>query len=71
MLVREGVPLATVASRCGYADQSHLTREWVVLAGCGPTEVEAGWSSHPFKTRTSRTHQSEVMDITDINTGRP
>ena len=37
-LVREGVPLATVAARCGYADQSHLTREWVALAGCSPTE---------------------------------
>ena len=37
-LVRQGVPLATVAARCGYADQSHLTREWVALAGCSPTE---------------------------------
>ena len=37
-LVREGVPLASVAIRCGYADQSHLTREWVALAGCSPTE---------------------------------
>jgi AraC-like DNA-binding protein len=31
------VPLAEVAHRCGYADQSHLTREWSVLAGCPPT----------------------------------
>ena len=23
--------------RCGYADQAHLTREWVALAGCTPT----------------------------------
>lgn len=30
-------PLAEVASRCGYADQAHLTREWSVLAGCPPT----------------------------------
>jgi len=30
-------PLAEVASRCGYADQAHLTREWGVLAGCPPT----------------------------------
>lgn len=37
-LVREGVSLATVAARCGYADQSHLTREWVALAGSSPTE---------------------------------
>lgn len=31
------VPLAEVAHRCGYADQSHLTREWSALAGCTPT----------------------------------
>jgi AraC-like DNA-binding protein len=37
-LVRRGAPLAAVAARCGYADQSHLTREWVALAGCSPAE---------------------------------
>ena len=31
------VPLAEVAQRCGYADQSHLTREWGEFAGCPPT----------------------------------
>jgi AraC-like DNA-binding protein len=31
------LPLADVAHRCGYADQSHLSREWVALAGCPPT----------------------------------
>lgn len=30
-------PLAEVASRCGYADQGHLAREWQALAGCTPT----------------------------------
>jgi AraC-like DNA-binding protein len=30
-------PLAEVSSRCGYADQAHLTREWICLAGCTPT----------------------------------
>lgn len=29
--------LADVAARTGYADQAHLTREWVSLAGCAPT----------------------------------
>jgi AraC-like DNA-binding protein len=29
--------LAGVASVVGYADQSHLTREWTTLAGCTPT----------------------------------
>jgi AraC-like DNA-binding protein len=29
--------LAEVAPVCGYADQAHLTREWVTLAGCTPT----------------------------------
>jgi AraC-like DNA-binding protein len=27
-------PLAEIAVRCGYADQSHLSREWQALAGC-------------------------------------
>lgn len=31
------MPLAEVAMRCGYADQAHLTREWVALAGCPPS----------------------------------
>ncbi|HYF72822.1 MAG TPA: helix-turn-helix domain-containing protein [Nocardioides sp.] len=30
-------PLAEVAHACGYADQAHLTREWVALAGCPPS----------------------------------
>ena len=30
-------PLAEVSTRCGYADQAHLTREWNSLAGCTPT----------------------------------
>lgn len=30
-------PLADVAARAGYADQSHLTREWTALAGCTPS----------------------------------
>jgi AraC-like DNA-binding protein len=30
-------PLAAVAQGCGYADQAHLTRDWVALAGCPPT----------------------------------
>jgi len=31
------VSLADVAARAGYADQAHLTREWVRLAGCSPS----------------------------------
>ena len=30
-------PLAEVAAACGYADQAHLAREWVELAGCPPS----------------------------------
>ena len=31
------VSLADVAARAGYADQAHLSREWVRLAGCPPS----------------------------------
>jgi len=31
------VSLADVAARAGYADQAHLAREWVRLAGCPPS----------------------------------
>lgn len=34
--------LADVAAACGYADQSHLTREWNRFAGCSPTAWVAG-----------------------------
>ncbi len=32
-----GCPLAELAARCGYADQSHLDREFHALAGCTPS----------------------------------
>lgn len=36
-LRRGGASLADIAYRHGYADQAHLTREWVRLAGCTPS----------------------------------
>ncbi len=32
------VSLAELAATCGYADQSHLTRDFTALAGCSPTQ---------------------------------
>lgn len=38
LLRRDDRPaLADLAARCGYYDQTHLTREWRELAGCPPT----------------------------------
>jgi AraC-like DNA-binding protein len=38
MLDNFGRPLAEVATRCGFADQAHLNREWQQLAGSTPRE---------------------------------
>jgi AraC-like DNA-binding protein len=35
-MLHGGEPLARTAAACGYADQSHLTREWVALTGHSP-----------------------------------
>lgn len=48
-------PLADVAATCGYADHSHLVREFRALAGCTPSQYRDGWTSEPgshsFKPR--------------------
>lgn len=36
-LVTTGMPLGQVAADCGFADQSHLTREWIAFVGSSPT----------------------------------
>jgi AraC-like DNA-binding protein len=35
------LPIAQVASICGYSDQSHFTRECVAFAGCSPSTFRA------------------------------
>lgn len=45
LLPRPGQPgLAHVATAAGYADQSHLNREWRALAGCSPS----AWMEESF-----------------------
>jgi AraC-like DNA-binding protein len=45
--VRDGHTLADVAIECGYYDQSHLTRDFVALAGCTPTALMAEHTGEP------------------------
>jgi AraC-like DNA-binding protein len=39
MLATPGATVGAVAAQCGYADQSHLTRDVAAFAGCTPTEL--------------------------------
>jgi AraC-like DNA-binding protein len=39
LLATPGVTVGQVAARCGYADQSHLTRDVAAFAGCTPSEL--------------------------------
>jgi AraC-like DNA-binding protein len=39
LLATPGATVGQVAARCGYADQSHLTRDVAAFAGCTPTEL--------------------------------
>lgn len=44
--LRDGLPIAEIAHRYGYADQSHLTRDWTELSGRTPLQL-AGPAYHP------------------------
>lgn len=39
--------IADLAAECGYADHSHLVREFRALAGCTPSAFVAGWEQFP------------------------
>ena len=40
-LIAQGLPLAEVAAACGFADQSHMTRQFVRKYGVSPGMVAA------------------------------
>ncbi|OLT14471.1 hypothetical protein BJF78_19155 [Pseudonocardia sp. CNS-139] len=42
LLLHDGVPIAEVAARAGYADQPHLSREVRALAGVAPAQLASG-----------------------------
>lgn len=48
-LISADVELATVAAGCGYADQSHLSRDFLDLAAATPGELRAdpSWTDEP------------------------
>lgn len=52
-LLRDGVAPAAVAAEIGFADQSHLGREFLRAFGVTPGRYRAEWS-HPFQTAVSR-----------------
>lgn len=52
LLALPGARIADVAHRAGYADQAHLTRELVELAGCRPGELRAS-QARDYQTRIS------------------
>jgi AraC-like DNA-binding protein len=63
-----GVPLADAAARYGYADQSHLTREFVRMAGTTPRAYTASpalpWPTADDSSSTSfKTHQSAESNL--------
>ena len=45
--VGPGRTLADVAMDCGYYDQSHLTRDFIALAGCTPGALRAASAADP------------------------
>ena len=52
--VRAGsLDLAAVAAECGYADQSHLTREFHAMAGTSPS----GWVAEEFPNLQAGGHR--------------
>lgn len=48
--IMAGTAAAEVAARCGYADQSHLTRDLKDLAGYTPTSLYRAWADGALGT---------------------
>lgn len=70
-LVTGGVPPAEVAACCGYADQSHLSREFVRLAGAPPAAFARSAVADVAVTRSATTTRSRRSGSSPTRSGSP
>jgi AraC-like DNA-binding protein len=73
VLLRDGVPMAQVASDAGFFDQSHLARHFKSVCGITPGRYlrELGGASHPRGTSRRAYPQPAMLRPGDARPSRP